>query len=85
MVQGFKNLKDKLALDNVAKPAKLLWRYFCESCTGRATYAPEPYEFSTITCENCGAGCAYQPQNWLKITDKEELASINTPSPQGEI
>ena len=85
MVQGFKNLKDKLAVDNVAKPAKLLWRYFCDACTSRAIYAPEPYEFSSINCENCGAVCEYKPENWLKVIDKEELASINAPSPQGEI
>lgn len=72
-------IKEKLETENITKPVKLLWRYFCDACTGRATYASEPYNFKSINCGNCGAVCSYKPENWIKITSKEELAKINQP------
>jgi hypothetical protein len=88
MVKGKEKIKpaeDALAVEEVGKPKKLTWRYHCDACSGRATYASEPYVFTSVICENCGASCEYNEGNWIKVTDKEEMSRINAPELQSEI
>ena len=74
----------------LTKPEKLETRPKCITCGRR--YEPlneddltckECKDFEKvciiINCGNCGAVCSYKPENWIKITSKEELAKINQP------
>lgn len=56
---------------------KIKYRYFCDGCTGRAFYANAPVSFGSKVCLNCGITVQYKPQNWMEVTDKEELEKIN--------
>ena len=60
------------------KPTQLKYRYYCEACTGRAFYAAEKNEFNQVQCQNCGTIVGYNPNNWFEVTDKDELAKINS-------
>lgn len=66
-----------MQLEKQSTKAAFEYRYFCVACTGRAFYSVEPTEFNQITCQNCGAICTYDANNWFRITDADELRRVN--------
>ena len=55
------------------------FRYYCQGCTERVLYAPQPFKFTYQVCPNCQKvhdQSNYDDQNWLPMSE-EEIQEIN--------
>lgn len=50
----------------------LLYRLFCESCTGIAEYASEQKNGDAVTCVSCGNKTPRKAENYIRLSESEE-------------
>lgn len=58
------------------KKPKMAYRYYCDSCTGRAFYSEEAGTFFSKVCQNCNTLLKYKAENYIKL-DKAEAKQVN--------